>query len=399
MKLSNCHFKRALHIIVFAFFISCTGFHPASCTAQVALDSKPVEVTLPSALPSGDPINDQIYFRFYPPPVAAGHPVPAVVLLHYLGASNTQGFDDYARYLGQRGIAAAVVTLPYHMQRLRRTDTPLPYFFGNSIDIVVHAYAQGVSDVRTVVTWLTQQPTVDPHRLAAVGISLGAIMVHLAMGQDERINAGVALLGGGDFPDIYRRSAIGRLFRTHPVKNLTPEMKARLSVVDPITYANRNRPRRVLMVQAARDSFIPPRDSEKLWKALGQPPIQWLDINHMGIALAASSAMPAATTYLLGVWNGSDLEGRHVPAIHAPTIKAGMLIGLDSIVSPAVTWQAFSLGRRPDHMSLFHADLGWSGRGPFVGLAATAHQFVDIGLGHRLRGNGFRPYTSLHIVF
>ena len=50
-------------------------------------------------------------------------------------------------------------------------------------------------------------------------------------------------------------------------------------------------------------------------------------------------------------------------------------------------------------MALLHADLGWSSRGPFVGLAATLNAFVDVGVGHRLGGKAIKPYVSLHVVF
>jgi hypothetical protein len=50
-------------------------------------------------------------------------------------------------------------------------------------------------------------------------------------------------------------------------------------------------------------------------------------------------------------------------------------------------------------MSLLHADLGWSGRGPFIGLAATLTTFIDLGLGHRFTGGSVRPYLSVHVVF
>jgi hypothetical protein len=50
-------------------------------------------------------------------------------------------------------------------------------------------------------------------------------------------------------------------------------------------------------------------------------------------------------------------------------------------------------------MSLLHAEVGWSGRGAFLGLAATLNAFVDIGVGRRWREGSVRPYVALHIVF
>ena len=81
------------------------------------------------------------------------------------------------------------------------------------------------------------------------------------------------------------------------------------------------------------------------------------------------------------------------------TLKLGILTGLGTHLAPALQWQAYSFITRANHMSLLHLDLGWSGRGPFAGLAATLNGFVDLGLGHRLNGRGVQPYLSLHVVF
>ena len=109
--------------------------------------------------------------------------------------------------------------------------------------------------------------------------------------------------------------------------------------------------------------------------------------------------MRASVAYLRSVWEGRADRAGAIPRVHAITLKLGMVIGLDSIVEPALQWQALSVATRPDHMSLLHVDLGWSGRGPFAGLAVTLNAFMDVGVAHRLNGDAFRPYASLHIVF
>ena len=109
--------------------------------------------------------------------------------------------------------------------------------------------------------------------------------------------------------------------------------------------------------------------------------------------------MSASATYLKRAWSESPDEARAAPPVHAPTIKTGLLFGLDSVATPAIEWQALTFLRRRDQMSLLHADLGWSGRGPFVGLAATLNPYLDAGLGHRFGGSVVSPYASLHVVF
>jgi dienelactone hydrolase len=359
----------------------------------------PTQLWLPSERPSGNPINDRIWLTFYPAMAGAATPAPAVVLLHYLGASSNKEMHSFARYLSRRGIAAAVLTLPYHVRRASPGDRPINHFVAPDAKVVVQAFEQSVSDVSTVVSWLSQQNGIDPQRIGAVGVSLGAIVTHLVMGRDKRVNAGVAMLGGGDLLDIYHHSVIPKLFVKERAKNVTAQDEALVRGVDPITDAGLNQPRRVLMIQGARDLFVPPRSAEKLWKALGKPPIQWLDINHLGLQLAQKSAMKTTEAFLRQAWAGQPLESIKVPTIRVPTIKAGVLMGLDSAVTPAVQYQAFKLGKRRDHLPLLSANMGMSGRGPFIGLAATVNSSADVGLGQRLDRAKFRPYVSMHMVF
>ncbi len=366
--------------------------------ASLSLDSSPQKIVLPSALPSGNPINDRLLFTFYSARRVAGEsgPVPAVVLLHLLGTTNNSQMRGFARYLAARGVASAVVTLPYHMKRLPRGDSPLRHFVGSNAATVVQAFNQSAADVSSVVTWLGARSEVDKSKISVLGISLGAIVTHLVMGSDARINGGVAIVGAGDLPDIYRRSVLGR-FVVKPRITLTPADELRLREVDPLTYANQNQPRRVLMIEAARDLVIPPRDAKELWNALGRPPIRWVDVNHFGLELFPRASQRAALTYLRSVWNGAPLI--KAPSIKVPALKAGLISGLDARVSPAVTLQLFSFGTRRDHLALLHGDVGVSGRGPFAGIAATINQFADFGVGRRLGGDRFRPYVSLHLTY
>ena len=219
------------------------------------------------------------------------------------------------------------------------------------------------------------------------------------MGKDERLSAGVAILGGGNLADLRRASLVFK-FREHgPFQKLSPQEMERLEQIDPLHYASRNRPRRVLMIQAARDLLMPPRDVRVLWDALGRPPIMWVDTNHFGLSLTPRSVMRTAAAYLWSVWNEASQGDPPLPAIHAITLKLGIIAGLVARPTPAVQWQAYSFASRRNHMSLLHTDLGWSGRGPFVGLAGTVNGFIDFGLGHRFSGGGVRPYLSLHVVF
>lgn len=339
-----------------------------------------------------------VWVQFYAARGSSAGPAPAVVLVHSL-AETSGGFTNrymqrLARDLAARGIGCAFMTLPFHRQRSVADGQPyLRHFAGPDVDADVAALDQSASDVSTVGNWLRTRPDVDTARIGAVGISIGAIVVHLAMGRDARLSAGVALLGGGDLPDLYRHSLPIRLFGGFSPGLLTPDAVRKLRSVDPVSY---RRPRNVLMVEAARDLYVPPANAESLWNALGRPPIQWVDTNHFALFLAEPSVARTTAAFLWRTWNGGGLP---VPPLSAPTLKFGLITGLDSVLTPAVQWQFHAFAMRPDHRALLHSDLGWSGRGPFVSLAVTVNAFVDAGIAQRLGAKSPRPYLSLHLTF
>lgn len=351
-------------------------------------------VTLPSARTSPYPSNNRIPVFFYAAQNVKA-PAPAAILLHPLGG----GIDlsqRFARYLAFRGINAAVIELPYHYSRAIGKK-PVAIYVSSDPKVAAQAFDQAAADVSTVADWLQKQPEVDPQKLGVVGVSLGAIITHLAMGRDARLDNGVAIVGGGDLLRISQLSLIAKLLLLTS-GGIQPSRISRdaLQKADPLFNADKNHPRRVLMIEGARDEVIPPRAATELWEALGRPPIQWLDIGHVGLYLGVRSAENASYRFLANGWNGTP--DAPTPRVYAPTIKAGLLFGLDSNVTPAVTFQ-LPLVRKANHQSLLHGDLGYSGRGPYAGVGLTVNRYLDLGVGRRLSGDKIRVYGSFGVVF
>lgn len=392
----------------FAAWIILTVLWPCLASAACRADSMalpPRDVVLSSAAPSGHATIDLIsvlYFAVLPGNTRAGSlsGAPAAVILPPSGGSaHDPILRHLARFLAGQGIACAVMDLPYHGRRRWPGVAPAAPFLEGSVASSVQAFGQSAADVRTVTSWLATQPGVNPQRLGIVGISLGAIVAHLAMGEDSRLSAGVAVLGGGDLPDLSQTSVLVRLLRRLYSRPLDPATLAGLRPVDPLTYAGQNLPRHVLMIEAARDLLVPPRDSTELWQALGRPPIQWLDTDHFALALTPEPAFKATAAYLWSVWNGHPaLTGDALPQAAAPTLKLGLLAEWGRPVTPSLQWQFYTFAWRRDHISLLHADLGLTGRGIFTGLGVTVTPFIDAGVSPRFDGHGVRPYLAFHVV-
>jgi dienelactone hydrolase len=385
--------SRRLLLAIFFFFLP-TLPSPAEAQEGPAIHSR--TYSIPSAKPSGVVRNDRIWITLFQPAQASVEPRPAVVLLHPLGEWRNVLMLDFGRYLARRGMVAAVVELPFHMRRLPRQDHPLRHYVSSYVDRVHQAFSQSIADVSTVGEWLTTLPGVDPRRIGVIGVSLGAIVTHAAMGKEARFSAGVAILGGADFPDLYRRSILFRLLHPGVTRELTESERILLREIDPLTYASGNLPRRVLMIQAARDDVIPPANAERLWRELGRPELRWLDTNHVGPLMIADPIRQMSYDFLRREWGLSDQ--RKLTPIRVPTLKLALVGGLDVPASFGLELQLVSFLQRPNHMSLLHFDAGLDNRGPYVGFAATVNAYLDIGYGRRFGRAKWRPYLSLHIA-
>jgi hypothetical protein len=55
--------------------------------------------------------------------------------------------------------------------------------------------------------------------------------------------------------------------------------------VDPLTYAENLKDRKLLFIAAARDEIVPRKATEALWLAAGKPRIVWYDCTHTGTVL------------------------------------------------------------------------------------------------------------------
>lgn len=136
-------------------------------------------------------------------------------------------------------------------------------------------------DGRRLLDWLETRPEIDATRLATAGVSLGGIMAATLMGIDDRVRGGVFILAGGGLPEILHDSTERPLvrFRERAYTELgiasresfLDEVRPLSEAIDPLTYADRLDPRRVLLVSGRFDSAVPPGSTEELWRALGQP--------------------------------------------------------------------------------------------------------------------------------
>ncbi len=144
---------------------------------------------------------------------------------------------------------------------------------------MVDRFIDTVTDVRRLVDWAQTRPEVDPERIALVGFSMSAIVASIVLANEPRIAAGVLMVGGADLHEILA-ACNGRIegTRQHLLKRFgwtidefKAELRAPLAPINPVRFAGRVAPERLLVIEAAADTCIPPSSRERFWQALGRP--------------------------------------------------------------------------------------------------------------------------------
>ena len=77
-------------------------------------------------------------------------------------------------------------------------------------------------------------------------------------------------------------------------------MKALINPIDPLTYADLLKEKKLLMVCASRDDVVPPQAAKALWEATGKQKIVWIDSTHVGAALHTMTMLSEMTEHVGG---------------------------------------------------------------------------------------------------
>ncbi|HVA46314.1 MAG TPA: alpha/beta hydrolase family protein [Pirellulales bacterium] len=235
------------------------------------------EVTFPSPVETAFVENNTVHCEYFRP-LKSGKQ-PAVIVLHILGGD----FDLsrlFARQLAQNGVAALFLKLPYYGPR--RPQGPRVRMVSENPRETVAGMRQGILDIRRGVAWLAAQKEVDAQRLGIFGISLGGITSALALAAEPRLTSGCLMLAGGDVAQVaWDNPELAKLRDRWLAQGGTKdEFLALWKSIDPATYAELARRKRILMLNARHDEVIPPKCTESLWHALGEPEIVWYEAGH-----------------------------------------------------------------------------------------------------------------------
>ena len=248
----------------------------------------------PSAVTSAYPDNNTVHAEYFRP--KTGTRLPAVVVLDILDGKQVVSRGK-ALWLAQNGIPSVVVVLPLYGPR---RPAGAPRFLSPDVNKSLDNVRQAVLDCRRALAWLATRPEVDPGRLGVVGTSLGSFVAGLVAASEPNVRSACLLLSGGGLVDAFydhpRAAPVTGVLRLLGISK--DKLKATLAPADPLTYADRLRGKRLLLIGASRDDVVPPAALARLWEATGRPKILWFDATHVGAALHAFPALDAVITHL-----------------------------------------------------------------------------------------------------
>lgn len=181
-----------------------------------------------------------------------------------------------------RGIAYAAVDYPYDK------DRPLDSFWTSATGLysVQQAFLDTPPAVLLAISWLVQQPWVDPDRVELVGVSLGVPFAAVAGALDERVTRVWLMHGGGD-----NLSWVMHLARDEIENETLRSLASRLALfaVYGNTFDTRRwmleiAPRPLIIVAAREDDFVPRASQESMIAAASGEHVEliWTEGRHVG---------------------------------------------------------------------------------------------------------------------
>lgn len=356
---------------------------------------------LASPLPSPYERNNQVWCDYYEP--TGSGKAPAILVLHSLGVIAAHKEHDICRAAARAGIAALLMTLPYHMAR-SSPGAGEDKFLSGDVDQTVTAFRQANADALKAVEWLASQPRVDAQRLGIVGLSIGALLSVRVMANEPRLKFGVLIVGGGGLKELLEESIIGDRVKREIIRRKLDFLLAfvKLQEIDPLRYAAQVRDRRLLMIDGIYDMVIPPSAARKLWEALDHPSLLWIPTGHAGAVLHRGALIAEGLRFIKAAADPqTPAPARTVRFKNLMSPKLSIVGVTNGEVRPALTGEVF----RFDRAGKVAFDLGVMPFRLLAGISANIAPLeklgwtdLSAGIAVDYRGSG-KPYFGFGFHF
>jgi len=219
---------------------------------------------------TGLPPIEELTFEYYD--VIGEDTTPVIVVLP-IANGNMMVSRYFARYFASRGWAALVID---------HARDPMEDLLEDPERII----RQNIIDYRRVLDWVERQPEIDS--VGIFGLSFGGMAAVMLAALDERVDAIVAAMAGGDLPYLvvntsYRavaRQVHRSLRETGLSRERLKERLGRLIASDPLVFAPYVDAEDVLLVMTRTDMIVPFEAQVRLRRELGEPETLLLPTGH-----------------------------------------------------------------------------------------------------------------------
>ena len=187
-----------------------------------------------------------------------------------------------AAYFGSRNCNVVVAKISADISDLKREPEQMQ-------EMVVQTNA----DTRGVLDFVASQSENDPHKIAAIGTSLGGIRLSMLLAVEKRIKAAALIVTGGDLPEIMATSEENTIVKYRKYKMRERGIQsveeyqnlfARNIEVDPLITAPFLNRDHLMMFRSVIDKDVPTKNQYKLWNALGRPKSVEIRLPHIPTA-------------------------------------------------------------------------------------------------------------------
>lgn len=346
-------------------------------------------VEFPSPVLTGIEVNDTVPLRVFLPTQRTGA-VPVVLIMHYWGALDLRVERTLALELNRRGVAAAILTLPYHLAR-----TPAGYRSGQlaiqpDVEKLKGTMVQAVQDSRRAIDFLRSRPEIDGSSMGVFGTSLGALVSATIYGIDPSLTHAAFLLGGVDLAGILWSSTrvVGQRDALRRRGYNEERLREALAPIEPARFLERRTTGSAFVVGGLFDTVVPRRSTERLISLLPSARVLWLDTGHYGGIFVQRRLMREVASYFATEFVGGTFDPPK--RLYAPTVRIGFKFDTSNGIDLGVGLDLLKFDARGDSF----ATLLVTPRGPNVFVGRKFSQGLAVGAFGSTRGAGIGLFWS-----
>ncbi len=146
-----------------------------------------------------------------------------------------------------------------------------------------------ITSARLLIDFAETREEINHNKVGSYGMSLGALLLGIYVGVEDRVDAAVIIVGGGQIPEIMATSQqqIAADFREARMEAEgidTPDefqkVLEKIVLFDPMFFASRRNREDVYMVIGDDDSAVNTKNQWMLWRAFNKPEHMSYDAEH-----------------------------------------------------------------------------------------------------------------------